>query len=138
MLDFDVNWWAVVAATIASFVIGFLWYSPILFSRVWQREAKLSDEDIAGGNMPLIFGTTFVVAAIAVVLFAAAVRAGLGAEPEIGDTVVFGLVVGAGWVATTFATSYLFERRSFTLWLINAGYNVVLFLVYGVIIGLWH
>lgn len=138
MLDFDVNWLAVLAAAIASFVIGSLWYSPVLFSRAWQREAKLSDEDIQGGNMPMLFGTTFVLAAVAAILFAAAVRHGLGPEPELGDTLIFGLVVGAGWVATTFATGYLFERRSFTLWLINAGYNVVLFLVFALIIGLWH
>lgn len=138
MLDFDVNWLAVLAATIAAFVIGAVWYSPVLFSRVWQREAKLSDEDIRSGNMPVLFGTTFVLAGIAAILFAAVVRSALGPEPELGDTLVFALVVGAGWIATSFGTGYLFERRSFTLWLINAGYNVVLFLAYGLIIGLWH
>ncbi len=138
MIDFDINWLAVLAAAIASFVIGFFWYSPMLFSKAWQREAKLTDEDISGGNLPLIFGSTFVAAAIGVILFAAVVRGTLGPEPAVGDTVLLGLVIGAGWVGTTFATGYLFERRSFTLWLINAGYNVVLFLVYGLIIGLWH
>jgi hypothetical protein len=133
MLDFDINWLAVLAATIVSFVIGSLWYSPLLFSKVWQRESKLSDEDIRSGNMPMIFGTTFVLAGVAAILFAAL----LGPEPELGDALLFGLIVGAGWIATSFATGYLFERRSLTLWLINAGYNVVLFLAFGLIIGLW-
>lgn len=141
MLDFDVNWLAVLAATIAAFAIGALWYSPVLFSRVWQREAKLSDEDISGANMPMLFGTTFVLAAIQAILFAAIVQGTLAtaeADPEFGDTLIFALVVGVGWVATSFATGYLFERRSFTLWLINAGYNVALFLAFGLIIGLWN
>ena len=133
MLDFDINWLAVLAATIVSFVIGSLWYSPLLFSKIWQREAKLSDEDIGSGNMPVIFGTTFVMAGVAAILFAAI----LGPEPELGDSLLFGLIVGAGWIATSFATGYLFERRSLTLWAINAGYNVVLFLAFGLIIGLW-
>ena len=133
MLDFDINWLAVLAATIASFVIGFLWYSPLLFSKIWQREAKLSDEDIRSGNMPVIFATTFVMAGVATILFAAI----LGPEPELGDALLFGLIIGAGWIATSFATGYLFERRSLTLWAINAGYNVVLFLAFGLIIGLW-
>ena len=133
MLDFDINWLAVLAATIVSFVIGSLWYSPLLFSKIWQREAKLSDEDIRSGNMPVIFGTTFVMAGVAAILFAAI----LGPEPELGHALLFGLIIGAGWIATSFATGYLFERRSITLWAINAGYNVVLFLAIGLIIGLW-
>lgn len=133
MLDFDVNWLAVAVAVIAAFAVGMVWYSPILFGKIWQREAKLTDADIAAGNMVLIFGTTAVMAAVAAVLFAAH----LGPEPELSDSVLFGLIVGAGWVATSFATGYLFERRSFTLWLINAGYNVALFLAIGLIIGVW-
>ncbi len=138
MLDFDVNWWAVLVSTIAAFAIGSIWYSPIMFSKVWQREAKLSDADIAAGNMVLMFGTTFVLAGIQATLFAAAVAGMLGADPALGDVIIFSLVIGVGWVAASFATGYLFERRSMTLWLINAGYNVALFLAFGLIIGLWQ
>jgi hypothetical protein len=138
MLDFDVNWWAVLVSTIGAFAIGSIWYSPIMFSKVWQREAKLSDAEIGASNMVLLFGTTIVLAAIQATLFAAAVAGMLGADPVLGDVIIFSLVIGIGWVATTFATGYLFERRSMTLWLINAGYNVALFLAFGLIIGLWQ
>ena len=138
MLDFDINWLAVLVAAIASFAIGFFWYSPMLFGRVWQREANLSDEDISSGNMPVIFGATFILAVAQAVLLAAVVAGVLGADPEFGDVILLALVIGAGWVATSFATGYLFERRSLPLWLINAGYNVVLFLAFGLIIGLWQ
>ena len=37
-----------------------------------------------------------------------------------------GFAAGFGWVAMAFGVNYLFERRSFTFYLINAGYNVVL------------
>jgi hypothetical protein len=33
----DVNVWAVLAATASSFVLGGLWYSPLLFGRPWNR-----------------------------------------------------------------------------------------------------
>ena len=44
-----VNWLAVIAAALSSFVLGGVWYSA-LFAKVWQREAGLSDEQAAGGN----------------------------------------------------------------------------------------
>lgn len=137
MLDFDINWLAVLAAAVAAFVIGSLWYSSVLFGKIWQSEVKMSDDDIRSGNMPIIFGSTFIMAAIQATLFAAAVAGLLGADPSFGDVILFSAVIGIAWVATSFATGYLFERRTMTLWLINAGYNVVLFLAFGVIIGLW-
>lgn len=138
MLDFDINWLAVLVATIAAFVIGSLWYSPVLFGRTWQREVNMSDDDMRSGNMVMLFGATFIMAAIQAILFAAVVAGTLGADPAFGDVLLFSAIIGVGWIATSFATGYLFERRSMTLWLINAGYNVALFLAFGVIIGLWQ
>ena len=49
-----------------------------------------------------------------------------------------GLLVSVFWVATASGLTYLFEQRSLRLFLINAGYNVVLFAIVGTIIGAWH
>ena len=35
----EVNWLAVLAATVAAFVLGGLWYSPLMFARRWQAAA---------------------------------------------------------------------------------------------------
>ena len=42
---------------------------------------------------------------------------------------------GLFWVATAYGVTYLFEQRPFRLWLINAGYYVVLYALMGTIIG---
>jgi hypothetical protein len=34
---------AALVAALSSFVIGGMWYSPILFAKAWQREAGLTD-----------------------------------------------------------------------------------------------
>jgi hypothetical protein len=43
---------------------------------------------------------------------------------------------------TTFASSLLavfaFAGRSLKLWLIDGGYHVLQFVLYGLVIGLWH
>ena len=37
-LDFSqLNWLAVIVAALVYFALGALWYSPMLFSRAWQR-----------------------------------------------------------------------------------------------------
>ena len=39
----NINYLAAVVAAVSSFVIGGVWYSPILFAKAWQREAGLTD-----------------------------------------------------------------------------------------------
>jgi len=50
---------------------------------------------------------------------------------------MWGFLAGFGWVATFVGTHYLFERRSLTLFLINAGYSIVALTVMGTIIAAW-
>jgi hypothetical protein len=47
------------------------------------------------------------------------------------------LVVGVGWVATSFGVNYLFAGRRLTLLAVDAGYNIVLFALTGLMIGLF-
>ena len=41
-------------------------------------------------------------------------------------------------LAMSLGVIYLFEQRSFRLWLINAGYMTLYFSVAGTILGAWH
>ena len=61
----------------------------------------------------------------------------LGPEVNIGMGAFYGFLAGFGWVAMFIGTHYLFERKSFKLFLINAGYSIVALTVMGVIIGAW-
>ncbi|MCW5716546.1 MAG: DUF1761 domain-containing protein [Bauldia sp.] len=135
MLNFDINWLAaLVGAAIGNLGVGSVWYSPLLFSKVWQREVGISDVDIRSSNFAMIFGVAFILSLIAAVLFAA----WLGPNPEVGDALVAALVVGLGFVGTSLGINYLFERKSLTLWAINTGFLTAEFLVIGLVIGLWH
>ena len=42
-----INPWAVLVAAVATMVIGFLWYSPILFARPWMRLMGCDPDDKA-------------------------------------------------------------------------------------------
>jgi hypothetical protein len=47
-------------------------------------------------------------------------------------------LVGFCFVAASFAVNYLFAQRSLKLWLIDGGYHTLQFIVFGLVLGLWH
>ena len=127
------NIWAVIVAALSTFMIGGMWYSPAVFGKPWMRENGFTEESLKGGNMPKIFGLAFFLALIAAINLA--MFLGPEDKPEMGA--LWGFAAGFGWVATFVGTHYLFERKSFTLFLINAGYSVVALPVMGVILAAW-
>jgi hypothetical protein len=129
-----VHWPAVIVATIIAFVIGGLWYSPLLFAKPWMAANRLTDGDLRGRNMGLVFGTAFVLLLLAAIVLAMF----LGDKATAGSGVLAGLLVAAGWVVTSLGVLYLFEARPMRLWLINSGYLAVTFLVMGALLGAWH
>jgi len=81
----------------------------------------------------LVYGLSFVLMLLAALALAVAI----GPDPTITRSVGFGLVVGVGWVATSFGVNYLFAGRRLALLAVDAGYNIVLFALTGLIIGLF-
>ena len=68
-------------------------------------------------------------------IMATALAAFIGKEATWLTGLGAGVAVGLGWVALAFGVNYMFEGKSFKLWLINAGYNTTVFAVMGLIIG---
>lgn len=127
------NIWAVLVAALSTFLIGGLWYSPAVFGKAWMRENGFTEQTLQTGNMARIFGLAFVLGLIAAINLAMF----LGQEDRPAMGALWGFAAGFGWVATFVGTHYLFERKSFTLFLINAGYSVVSLTIMGVIIAAW-
>jgi hypothetical protein len=68
---------------------------------------------------------------------AANLGAFLAGPPDVTWGMTAGALAGAGWVAAALGVTYLFERRPLALFLINAGYQIVAFVVMGAILGAW-
>lgn len=130
-----INWLAVLAAALSMFVLGGLWYSPVLFGRVWMRANRFTEEEVQGFNKARAFGGGFLLA-----LIMASNLAMFLADPK--TTVLWGMTAGAlagvGWVAAGFTVVALFENRSWSYSLVNAGYLMVAFVLMGAILGAWR
>ena len=128
----SINYLAVLVAALSAFIIGGLWYS-VLFAKPWMVENGFDDEQLKKGNMGMIFGGSFIlsfVISFVLVLF-------LGPERDALFGAMAGLLAGLFWVATAMGITYLFERKSLKLYLINAGYHVITFTVMGFILVVW-
>ena len=125
------NVYAVLLAAVSSFMLGGLWYSPLLFGKAWNTE---NGELPQSGHPARVFGVSFAFSLIAALVFAFL----LGPAPPLATALQTGAMVGLGLVATSFGINYQFAQRSLTLWLIDGGYHTVQFLIFGLILGLWH
>lgn len=121
---------AISVAAICTFLLGGLWYSPILFGKLWNRENAGTPPP---GHPAKVFGISFIFSLIA----AAALSYLLGTSPLLDHALKTSLIIGAGVVATSFGINYQFAQRSFKLWLIDSGYHVVQFMLFGLVFGLW-
>lgn len=137
-----VNYLAIIVATVASMVVGFLWYGPVFgkqwmtlmgFTRESMEEAKKKGMGKSYALMAL--GSLLTVYVLShVITFGAAYTNTSGVSAGLS---------GAFWVWLGFAvpltmSSFLWEGKSFKLWILNAGYYLVSFLVMGSILAGWQ
>ncbi|WJY17582.1 DUF1761 domain-containing protein [Alteriqipengyuania flavescens] len=124
----------IVLATLAFFIFGALWYGP-LFSKVWQREAGLSEEAIRGGNMAMIFGLAFLFEMLVVTTLAHTV-ARTGASDRA--TMMMAVGFGATIMVPAIGINYLFQRRSAKLFAIDAGHFIIGMAIVGAVLIAWR
>jgi hypothetical protein len=62
----------------------------------------------------------------------------LGPQPPLVSALGKGLIAGACFVAASFGINYQFANRRMLLWLIDGGYHTAQFLLFGLVLGLWH
>lgn len=135
MLDYNVNYWAVVVAAIINMVVGALWYSPVLFSKAWM---KFSGLKTMGSKNGAGFGYAITTVAALVQTFVLAVfTVSLNVtDPWVGACL--GLTVWIGFAVTTSISDYVFAQRSKKLFVLNQGYYAVVLAINGAVLAMWR
>jgi hypothetical protein len=137
MPSVDINWLAVAVAAVVTFLIGGLWYSPILFGKLWTRLHGYTDQQLeamkqgAGKAYGLSFVAYLVMAGVMAVLVDWTGAAGAAEGACLGSTVWLGFAATIGLTAT------LFSNRSLGTWLLDAGYQLVYLVAQGIILAVW-
>jgi uncharacterized protein DUF1761 len=129
----EVHWLAIVVAAVSGFLVGGLWYGPI-FGKAWQAARGLSDDAMKNANMPMIFGLTFLLNLFSAFILDHTLTT-YGA-PDLNLSVMISGGVALGFIVPAIGVNYLFSRQSLRLFLIDAGYWLVIYAVMGVVFAL--
>ncbi len=128
-----INYWAVVVAAVAAFVVGAVWYSPLLFGEAYMElPDAVADMRPPAGELLGEFVRNLV---IAFVLAYFVVRLGVG---DWKGAVQLGLWVGVGFQAMLLLGAVLHENMPWQLYAIHAGDALVKTLLMAVILGVWR
>lgn len=129
------NFAAIAVAALAVFVLGGLWYSPLLFGRAWMRANGFTAEQAAGFSKARAFGGSIPLAIIMALNLAFFLA---GETTTLTWGITAGALAGVGWAAAAVAMVALFENRSWAYIAINGGYQIVAFVLMGAILGGWR
>lgn len=131
---FAVNWLGVVLAAAAGFVVGGIWYGPVM-GKKWMGAVGLSEEQIKQGNMSLIYGGAFAFSLIASWALAHTFQsyAEAGAQLSVLAKVMTAFGVALGFIVPAIGTNYLFSQKGKTLFFIDAGYWLLFYIAMGTV-----
>ena len=135
-MSFDINWLAVLAAAVAAYAIGAVWY--VALGKQWMAALGKTREELPGNATMGYVGSAIVALVAAVVLAIFIVNLDPDRKGSATTGAVAGITAAVGFGATVMLSDALFAGRRITLWLINSGHQVVALGVAGAILGGWR
>lgn len=132
-----INYWAVLVAAIASFVIGGLWYSPVLFGKKWMELMNVSEKEMKGKKKETT--KSYVIGFLSTVMMAY-VLAHL-VDYTSATTALGGAQAGfwawLGFVAMVQLGMVLWGGKPWAFYFLNTAYYLVSMVVMGIILAVW-
>ncbi len=133
-----INYLAVLACAVASMVIGFVWYGP-LFGKKWMKLSGINPESGKKSGMSASYALMFVGSLVMAYVLAHALV--FAATYLKASGVSAGLTAGfwnwLGFIAPVTLGSVLWEKKPWSLWILNNAYQLLTLLVMGIILSLW-
>jgi hypothetical protein len=131
----SINYLAIIVAALSSFMVGWIWYGP-LFGKIWMKLHGFTEEELKNSSMsmPVIMVVNYIATAMA----ALAIAMFIGPEATAGFGIFAGLMIAIFWIGTSRLNDVLYEKKPWRLFFINVGYNTIIYVIMGAILGAWH
>ena len=138
MFGYEVNTFTVAIVGILHMALGYLWYAPSMFGRQWMRGAGISADQmtelqshgVKRSALLALFSSLTTAYVLAVII-------GIMGFTGLAYGAVTGLLVWAGFLATSQLGPVLWEGRPMSLFAVNAGYHLVALVLMGAVLGVW-
>ncbi len=136
-MSVEVNWLAVILATVAAMIVGTIWYSKTVFGTVWEQLAGLNNlktkRKVVGPMVSAAVGSLLTAYILAHLTFLAHA---FFKGSFFMDAVNTAFWVWIGIAATTLVIHNSFEQKPWKLTALAVGNRFVTLLAMGMVIGL--
>ena len=134
----SINLVAVLVTSIIAMVIGFLWYSPVLFGNAWMKLSKLTPKDMEKAKKKGM-GKTYFLSFLGILLmnYVLAHFVDYTQATSFFEGILTGFWVWAGFVAPVLLGSIFWEGKPVKLYLINSLHYLVMLAVSAGILAVW-
>ena len=127
----ELNIWAILVAGVINMVIGASWYSEAMFGKQWMAYLGFKKEDL--NPSPGLYVFVFFLGLLMAVVMALFLQ---GASAVEG--LLYGAVIGVGFVIPMLLTHALMEQRKSGMMWLTSGHVLVTFLAYGALLAGWQ
>jgi len=134
----EINYWAVLVATVAAAVIGSIWYVPKVFGNRWKRLSGARDaETSAEAWIPLIVSVALAFLLAWVLAGSIVIAWHFYGGGYLWTALVTGITLWAGFTAGRMIVHDVFAGRPSQLTVLNIAHELLLVVAMSVVIGLW-
>jgi len=132
----DVNLIAVVIAAVVNMGIGFLWYSPMLFSNQWVKAMGFNMEELKKKQKEMgpLYGLSLLGAVVMAYVFGGVKE--MTGTMDMTQTLSLAFMLWLGFVAPVQMTDVIFGGRKKEVFFINTGYQLAAMLAMAVVFSL--
>lgn len=130
----DLNLVAVFIAAVVTYLFAWFWYSYKAFGQEWSRGLGYRSEEL---NMQWYhFVGGFLVSFVTAWVFAGIINH--YNILDVREGVELGFWIWLGFIVTTFFSGYLWEKKTFNVFLINIGFQLISLLFLGAFLTYWR
>ncbi len=134
----EINYIAVILATLSSMLVGTVWYTPKVFGNYWMKAANVTPSGNTKDAVRPIIVTVIVSFITAWVLAGAAfISFDFYGGSFFVNALVTGIVLWGGFTAARFITHDQFDGRPTGLTVLNVAHEFVTIVIMAIIIGVW-
>ena len=132
-----INYLAVLVSAVAIFMLGGAWYSKAMFAPKWMALHGIKgDMDPGKGMMGKLLIQAFICGLV--ISLVTAVLLNHFVNPTALRGALIGCLMWIGFAGPTSYSTAIFSMQSRKIWLIDTSYNLVSFVMAGVILGVWR
>lgn len=138
-MNIEINYLAVLAAGVVGMAVGFLWYSPMLFGKMWMKEMGLSAEKMksAQKEMGKLYALSFVGSLVTayVLSHVMGLSQNYYSYTEVMTGVTTAFWMWLGFMMPVQMTGTIFSDKNWRLFSINTGYQLVALILMGLVVA---